>query len=1306
LRLASLAFFLGFFSLACQTLVFREHLLVYSGNELGAGVFFGSWMLWIAVGAVAGRFGPLQRPVVHALLLLSYPVAFAAQLYFTWSLRDFAQVASTELFPLVDLVLWTFVAGFPVSFCTGLLFTATARRLTRESGVGAGRGAATVYGLEALGSLAAGGAVTVALLLGAPTPYLLVSVCLLWEVGAAWFSFSRRLSVAACVHGAVAALVVIGLATGLPDALERTRRQALPVPAGMEIIESIDTPYRNVTVARAGTATVLFSNGEMASFMPDRIGAANRAAVLYAMHPRASRILVLGLGAESLVCQLARGPAAELVYVGVDYVFSRVVSRHSPPELTRCLSDPRVKLTVEDPRRFLAAGNDPALFDLVILAAGEPRTAGAARFYSLEFFEQVKARLAPDGVFALQITVTENVLRGAALLYAGAVYSTLAVAFAEVEITGGESMGIFASPNRGVVSSDPDELATRFAPLAHYFPEFPETAFATLFENARIKGRKEALERGSVASVSRDVAPSVFLLSLLAAHSRSELLPLVAKARRGAEPVFLGILLALILAVFLSPGRGARERGRFLPGFAIFAAGFSAMAGQLVIVLGYQAAFGSLFAEFGLLNGTFMLGLFIGSFVLGRLISGRRAPLISSAGLALALGAGWLFVGAEPEVSEWLRRACFGASLALGMWTGWTLAAATAELEDSGLGAGGAAAYLEGLDHLGAMVGGLVCGLVFVPLLGLDTALLLSAGLVATGLALRVTKLVVGSGRGIQARLPVPALPIRNLLLFIVLATGCCALLLWNEARSTGSGQPLHRGHGASVRVDTGTAESTTGPREGDLTVSSFQFAPEVEGWAGPMELLVTLDPNERVVGVRLGRHLETPEYVYGIDRWFATFKGLDAVSLRHGGEKGAAVVDALTGATVTGVASVEIVRRVGRELRRLRTGETPPEALPPASARASPPTSTSLLPWLAALLLAVTGAAFYLSGRWRPRLVLLVAVVAVGGVMWNFQLGFDTAAMLLGGVVPPWSNVMLWVVLAGAGATLVLFGPLYCGSLCPFGAATELVSIAGLKWRPSVSTDRRLRSVKYALALLLLAFFVAWPSRSLFSFDPLAFAFRFHWDPAAGAMLALVAAGSFLYYRFWCRYLCPLGALLSLFEKVALLARLSPVRRSAECHVGVLAGQDLDCLRCNRCVALAPPLPRLAPARGRDAIVVVMVVAVVAAGGARVVSKWTRPAASVSPPVEATVTPREPRSQAAPEKLWSDPAAAAEGMCLVPAGDGTGDLGAPRLYRKDDKQYEFQRNVDLDRLRRLLESGRLSGREADYFIPLEPGVN
>ena len=62
--------------------------------------------------------------------------------------------------------------------------------------------------------------------------------------------------------------------------------------------------------------------------------------------------------------------------------------------------------------------------------------------------------------------------------------------------------------------------------------------------------------------------------------------------------------------------------------------------------------------------------------------------------------------------------------------------------------------------------------------------------------------------------------------------------------------------------------------------------------------------------------------------------------------------------------------------------------------------------------------------------------------------------------------------------------------------------------------------------------------------------------------MLAL----SLFFSRFWCRNLCPAGAFLSLWNGLRLTPRLRRPVRPNQCPFGVLTPTDLDCLNCDRC--------------------------------------------------------------------------------------------------------------------------------------------
>lgn len=130
----------------------------------------------------------------------------------------------------------------------------------------------------------------------------------------------------------------------------------------------------------------------------------------------------------------------------------------------------------------------------------------------------------------------------------------------------------------------------------------------------------------------------------------------------------------------------------------------------------------------------------------------------------------------------------------------------------------------------------------------------------------------------------------------------------------------------------------------------------------------------------------------------------------------------------------------------------------------------------------------------------------------------------------------MLWFAVAAA---LIFWGRgAYCGWLCPFGALQELLNrLAKLahipQWRVPWGLHERLWPIKYMIFLVLfgLSLYSLTLAEQLAEIEPfktaiiLKFAREWPFVIFAGALLV---AGLFV-ERFYCRYLCPLGAALAI---------------------------------------------------------------------------------------------------------------------------------------------------------------------------------
>jgi len=138
----------------------------------------------------------------------------------------------------------------------------------------------------------------------------------------------------------------------------------------------------------------------------------------------------------------------------------------------------------------------------------------------------------------------------------------------------------------------------------------------------------------------------------------------------------------------------------------------------------------------------------------------------------------------------------------------------------------------------------------------------------------------------------------------------------------------------------------------------------------------------------------------------------------------------------------------------------------------------------------------------------------------------------------------------------IVIVSKLFCSFICPIGSISEWLGKLGDKYQIRYTitglTDKLLRLLKYGLLFITVYFTVT--SSELFckKFDPYyALATGFDTDVSiimAISAIILVILGSFYIRLFWCKYICPLGALSNIFRFSILFIGLTGV------YIGIIS--------------------------------------------------------------------------------------------------------------------------------------------------------
>lgn len=1220
-RFAALVFFVaaGAVSFAAQALLLRECLVLYQGSELAAGVFFGAWLAWIAVGARLGRWlarrgRPLDR--TFTLLVALYALAPGLQILAVAGSRALLGVPAWQLPPLGPLVLLTTFANAPVSLLTGALFTIATTHYAGRDGEGNSAGAARwvtrTYLWEVIGSSVGGLALTALFLWGLSTALLLLVLLVVWTCSLAlsWLLQGRRrpallaLSLAAPILLLIGGPASWGLAS-LDGALQRYRlRAALPAA---RLVAARMTPYQHIAVARLDGQRIVLRNGVVAGSYPDEAGYARVAALTMLERPAARDVLVIGPLATGLARHLLAWGPQTLHWIDHDAVATDLLRRHLLPRDGAALVDPRLRRIKGDPRAVLARLPSSARFDLIAVLGAQPVTALGNRLFTREVYGVARAHLRPGGVFVTRLGGMSQTHAAPDAGLAATVYRSLRSVFRRVLVLPGSTRWFFAGDQRAPLTSDGSELARRLR-RSSALPGLEAAALRRRWTAEGVRLLREQLDRAEVWDNS-DARPVAYFQGLLRRieQTNASLARWLAGLRRAGLPLWLApLLLLLLLRLHYVAGQPAGPAlRRFNATLGLFTLGAISMALYLLLLFTFQSRQGAVFEQVGLVGALFMAGIAGGGRLARRGQGGwSRAllPLLVLAGLLALLPALVSMTSAGSSAGLAIFYLLFGVG---GAACGGLLPLLAAELAAEAEPTASLASTLEGADHLGGAVAALVAGTLCLPLLGLaGSRWLLLALLAACVLLVLQQRRASSSRKGKLGRWLLARTQPRSFAFALRLSYALAALVLvfWTTSSllrgELDAWQRRFRSDELARLVEGKRFIERAAPFYHYLIdqppraacVASISVAPGVRGYGGKLNLLVELDAKRRLGAVHLLRSKETPQYLRGIDRWLRQLRGRTAARplklrrLTDDTPLDERTVDVLSGATITAQAVVSAINASSAALDRAVYGRT--RAL---EGGVSQPWSRALRePGVLYLLVAFALALWALRfGGPRVRLVLLTAQVVIGGLWLNLQLSVVDLRRLLLGEWPGLAQPSLLLLLILVGVTTVAWGPLYCSGLCPLGAAQELLArLASSRCVTLSPTLDRARYLKYVLLALSATLLLA-GSTAPESADPLALHFGL---ATAGRvlpllLLAAIALGALVSFRPFCRYLCPVGALLHLGNKVRLLGRFWRPRRYDRCDLGVRSQHDVDCLQCDRCVA--PPSPGEAPPRslfvGRD---------------------------------------------------------------------------------------------------------------------------
>jgi spermidine synthase len=692
---------MGFSGIVVQILLLREFLVIFSGNELAIGIILANWLILEAFGSLF-----VGKRVEHLKKRLEAFVGL--QLLFSLCL------------PL---------AVYSIRILKELLFTFGCKLYSlHHVSEGKASSIGKVYVHETLGTIFGAVAFTylfvpflhsIKIALGVA---LLNSLLCLLLLG----SSPRRSLTSRALAGGSAIFLVLCAYLILGSKADKIHHLSISQQwRGQEVIHYQNSIYGNITVTQRGEQYNFFSDGIsiLTTPVPDIIFVEEFVHLPLLSHPLPKKVLVIGSGAGGVIHEILKHPVEKVDYTELDPLLLEVVQRFPTPLTEAELADPRVNIEYLDGRFFIK--RTPHRYDLVLVGISNPLTLQINRLFSKEFFSLVKGRLEKGGILVIVLPGSLTYLSKELGDLNACILNTLKGVYPFVRVIPGD-FNLFLASTSSKVSSINHKL------LSHRLNE--RGLEVSLLTPSHIKYKLAsrwvdwffASIKGATKKINQDFSPLGMFYSL--AYWNSLFSPHTKWLFRWFEQVNLRLLIipfSIFTLVFLIICfKGSTIFTKLSIPFAIMASGFAGMIFDLALIYTFQTLYGYVFHQIGLLVAAFMVGIAAGSLAMTTVLERVKRDFTYFIGLELAI---ILFSGVLPAIfllfSPYLNSpavlSLFRVIFPVLCLIGAQFPLASKIYLKLSPDLSGTAGLLYGADLAGGWLGGMLGGVLLLPVLGL-----------------------------------------------------------------------------------------------------------------------------------------------------------------------------------------------------------------------------------------------------------------------------------------------------------------------------------------------------------------------------------------------------------------------------------------------------------------------------------------------------------------------------------------------------------------------------------------------------------
>jgi spermidine synthase len=587
---------LGLLTIATQIVLLREFLSIFYGNELVIGIIFTNWMVLTSLGAYLGRISEkFIRNIVSSLyVLLVLALLPLVIVFLMFYLRNIVFIPGAMI-NLLQIFLSTFVLLLPFCLLSGFNFTVLSYIVSRDHGKNL---ISKAYSWESAGSIAGGILFNLILIWFLQTFESLILLAVVAIVILLWISVRWKYRIMLFTLPVfLGGILLVNFSTDL-DSLARKN-----LFKGEQVRYFKSTPYGNIAVTEDRGQFNFYENNLLlfSSNQPTE----NEETVHYTIiqHENPDKVLLLSGGTPGVIEEIMKYSVTSVDYVEINPWLIQAAENYSGIYDTSA-----VNIINEDARLYLKRSAKD--YDVALINLPEPSTVQMNRFYTRQFYEELKENLTKNAVIGFSVSGSSNYLSEESRKLYSSLYNTLKTVFSNVIIVPGNKNYFIASdsPLTHKIADSIEERGLKTQYVNRYY-----------IQDDLVKQRAETImdKLSSKVKINRDFKPVTYLLDLkqwVSYFNFNYWMPLI----------FAG-LLALYFLIRLHPVN-----------LGMFSAGLAGASIEVLLLVVFQILYGYVYNIVGIIVTVFMVGLAFGTYYREKIV--KKTSVHNFYCIQLALG--------------------------------------------------------------------------------------------------------------------------------------------------------------------------------------------------------------------------------------------------------------------------------------------------------------------------------------------------------------------------------------------------------------------------------------------------------------------------------------------------------------------------------------------------------------------------------------------------------------------------------------------------------------------------------------------